>query len=31
VQVVAPPPPVVVTRTPLDQVRARLPFGERKK
>ncbi|CAN5276416.1 DUF1353 domain-containing protein [soil metagenome] len=31
VQVVAPPPPVVVTRTPLDQVKERLPFGDKKK
>ncbi|MBO9707096.1 MAG: DUF1353 domain-containing protein [Caulobacter sp.] len=29
--VIAAPPPVVVTRTPLDQVKERLPFGERKK
>lgn len=29
--VVATPPPVVVTRTPLDQVKARLPFGDRDK
>ena len=29
--VIAPPPPVVVTRTPLDQVKARLPFGEKDK
>lgn len=27
VQVVAPPPPVTVTRTPLDQMKERLPFG----